>query len=146
MSKYVLSREENISIINLVNEVFDQYQSAEDLEFLVQARLIAHDLPKGLKKFLLTFQLHEDTHGHCVISGYEINDKRIGKSPRHWKERMPCSPTSKEEIYFIKEKITKKSITLKTLQFSWISVATLEVIYGNLYSKKFIFFIYNTTK
>ncbi len=101
ISKYILTPEENNSITNLTNEILNQYHSAEDLGFLVESRLIAHDLPKGLKSFLHTFQEYEDKYTHCIISGYVVDDKQIGPSPKHWKERIACSPTSKEEVYFV---------------------------------------------
>lgn len=101
ISKYIFTSEENKAITNLTHEVLEQYHSAEDLDFLVESRLIAHDLPKGLKNFLHTFQEYEDKYTHCIISGYEIDSKEIGPSPKHWKERISRSLTSKEEVYFV---------------------------------------------
>lgn len=102
MKKYILDENENRSISSLIDNILKDYNSAEDEEFLLQAGLLAHDLPRGLRAFLHDFKQHEDMHPTCVIGGYKIDDERIGKSPRHWKDKKNySSPTVNEDIYFI---------------------------------------------
>lgn len=101
MKKYILNEAENKVIGNLIKDILKEYNSAEDEKFLVQAGLLAHDLPRGLRAFLHEFKQYEDVSGTCTISGYKIDNERIGKSPQHWKEKHNYFSTINEDIYFI---------------------------------------------
>lgn len=102
MKKYILNENENSIIASLIDYILKEYDSVEDEKFIVQAGLLAHELPRGLRAFLHDFKQHEDIDPTCVISGYKIDDQRIGKSPRHWKEKeLNSSPTINEDIYFV---------------------------------------------
>jgi Fe(II)/alpha-ketoglutarate-dependent arginine beta-hydroxylase len=101
MKKYILNEDENRVISNLLENTLKEYKFAENETFLVQAGLLAHELPRGLRAFLHGFKQHEDTHPTCVIGGYKIDDERVGKSPKHWRESKRSSSTIKEEIYFV---------------------------------------------
>lgn len=100
MKKYILDEMENNSISNLIEDVLKNYNSAEDESFLLQAGLLAHELPKGLRAFLNDFKQHEDSHPSCLIGGYKIDNERIGKSPKHWKDKIFSSSVN-EEIFFV---------------------------------------------
>ena len=43
------------------------------------------------------FRLTEPS-GVCVVSGYPVDDSKIGKTPAHWREQ-PGSPTVEEEVF-----------------------------------------------
>jgi Fe(II)/alpha-ketoglutarate-dependent arginine beta-hydroxylase len=101
MKKYVLSHDEFIAITDLLKSVVKEYDSAEDERFLLDASLIAQDLPLNLRRFLHNYKQHEDTEPTCLISGYEIDNNRIGRSPKHWKDKRPNAPSLMEEIYFV---------------------------------------------
>lgn len=101
MKKYILSENENKEISELTDHILKNYSSIEDEKLLVQAGLLAQALPFGLRSFLHDFKQHEDTHPTCHIQGYKIDDERIGKSPRHWKEKELRSSAFKDEIYFL---------------------------------------------
>jgi hypothetical protein len=66
MKKYILNEDENRVISNLTDNILKKYNSVEDEKFLVQAGLLAHDLPRGLRSFLHDFKQHEDTHPTCT--------------------------------------------------------------------------------
>ncbi len=100
MRKYILDKMENRSISNLIDDILKNYNSAEDEFFLLQAGLLAHELPKGLRAFLNDFKQHDDIHPSCLIEGYKIDNERIGKSPKHWRDKN-FSSSINEEIYFV---------------------------------------------
>ncbi|MBL8676312.1 MAG: TauD/TfdA family dioxygenase [Alphaproteobacteria bacterium] len=101
MKKYILNEAENNAISNITENILKKYTSAEDEEFLIKAGFLAHDLPYGLRAFLHDFKQYEDIHPSCIISGFKIDDERIGKSPKHWKEKNTYFSTRKEDIYFV---------------------------------------------
>jgi Fe(II)/alpha-ketoglutarate-dependent arginine beta-hydroxylase len=101
MNKLVLSDEEVRAIQALLAEIMGRYTSAEDSEFLKEATVYAHELPRRLRKFLVEYKLLEPAQGVCVISGYPVDDSRIGLTPKHWEHRTNPSPALAEEILLV---------------------------------------------
>lgn len=101
MNKLSLSNEEIRLCSSLLAEVTAQYNSVEDAELLRDASLIAHQMPKRVCKFLNDFKQLELPSGACLISGYPVDDSRIGPTPEHWNTRSEIPPTLREEILFV---------------------------------------------
>jgi Fe(II)/alpha-ketoglutarate-dependent arginine beta-hydroxylase len=101
MERIFLCDREIDEIKLLVKDVISQYSSVEDNNFLKDAPLVAHELPKRIRTFINDFRLLEPSSGVCLISGYPISDEKIGKTPSHWQYRPEISPALEEEIIFI---------------------------------------------
>ncbi|AVH69218.1 guanitoxin biosynthesis L-enduracididine beta-hydroxylase GntD [Nostoc sp. 'Lobaria pulmonaria (5183) cyanobiont'] len=101
MEKFILSDREIDEINSLVKDLTHQYSSVEDDDFLKDVLIIAHELPKRIRRFINDFRLLEPSSGVCVISGYPISDEKIGKTPSHWQYRPEISPALEEEIVFM---------------------------------------------
>jgi hypothetical protein len=93
-----LTREELGGIRPLVREVAARYGSVEAADFLDNARTYAQELPRRLRAFLNAFRLKEPS-GVCLISGYPVDDSKIGKTPAHWKKKPHRSSTTEEETF-----------------------------------------------
>lgn len=98
MNRLYLTGEECDSIRALLNDLKTRYRSVEDPHFLRYASAFAHELPRRVRVFLNDFKLSECAPGICLISGYPINDRKIGKTPAHWKDKPEDSPTLDEEL------------------------------------------------
>jgi hypothetical protein len=85
-------------ILPLVKEVASQYGSVEEVGFLDSASTYAQELPRRLRRFLNAFRLWEPS-GVCVISGYPVDDSKIGKTPVHWSKGAAGSSTMEEEVF-----------------------------------------------
>lgn len=85
-------------IRSLVEEVASRHRSVEKADFLDNARTYAQELPRRLRAFLNTFRLTEPS-GVCVVSGYPVDDAKIGKTPPHWKKKLDSYSTTEEEIF-----------------------------------------------
>jgi len=96
-----LSDEENTSITALVSDLAARYQSAENPDFLIHAPVFAHDLPVRVRETLNEFRLFEPADAMCRIKGYAIDDREIGPTPGHWKERQQSCVPRKEEILLV---------------------------------------------
>jgi Fe(II)/alpha-ketoglutarate-dependent arginine beta-hydroxylase len=96
--KHELAGEELEVIRSLVKEVAAQHSSVEDDDFLDNTRTYAQELPRPLRTFLNAFRLREPS-GVCLISGYPVDDARIGKTPPHWRKEPYGSNTKEEEIF-----------------------------------------------
>jgi hypothetical protein len=81
-----------------VNEVASRHGSVEEADFLDSASTYAQELPRRLRQFLNAFRLTEPS-GVCVISGYPVDDFKIGKTPAHWRTGTGDSSTAEEEVF-----------------------------------------------
>ena len=78
-----------------------KHSSAEDPQFLSEAWVYAHELPRRIRSFLNDFKQSEQAPGICLISGYPVDDKRLGKTPPHWKDRPAFSLSLAEEMLLV---------------------------------------------
>ncbi|ARV58873.1 hypothetical protein BZZ01_09715 [Nostocales cyanobacterium HT-58-2] len=101
MEKILLSTQEISDIKSVLKRVKSQYNSAEEEDFLLNAHVIAHELPQRIRILFNNFRLLEPSSGICIISGYPIADDKIGETPSHWQSKPEISPTLEEEILFI---------------------------------------------
>lgn len=97
MHRLELTGEEVEAIRPLLEEVTARHDSVEEERFLDEASTYAQELPRRLRAFLNTFRLREPS-GICVVSGYPVEDSRIGKTPSHWREGSGAS-TLEEAVF-----------------------------------------------
>ena len=98
MHRLELTEGEVGAILPLVKEVASQHGSVEEADFLDSASTYAQELPRRLRRFLNAFRLREPS-GVCVISGYPVDDFKIGKTPGHWRKELGSSSTMEEEVF-----------------------------------------------
>jgi Fe(II)/alpha-ketoglutarate-dependent arginine beta-hydroxylase len=98
VQRFELNNEEVGAILPLVKEVASLHGSVEDPGFLDGVSTYAQELPKRLRRFLNAFRLEEPS-GVCVVSGYPMDDSKIGKTPAHWGKEPGGSSTTEEEVF-----------------------------------------------
>ncbi|MFJ9107697.1 arginine beta-hydroxylase, Fe(II)/alpha-ketoglutarate-dependent [Streptomyces sp. NPDC102283] len=64
-----------------------EYEDAEDPEFLAEASVIAHELPKRLRRFIARSRLEERPHA-LVVRGNLVDDELLGPTPAHWRDAL----------------------------------------------------------
>ena len=101
MNRLKLTDAEISSIKQLVRGLTSQHNSVEAPPFLKDISVYAHEIPRRVRMFLNDFKLLEPRPGICVISGYPVDDDRIGPTPRHWQDRSSPSPTLEEEMVLV---------------------------------------------
>ncbi|MGH1396846.1 MAG: guanitoxin biosynthesis L-enduracididine beta-hydroxylase GntD [Trichormus sp.] len=101
MSRLVLTNQEISDIQSLLKDITSEYSNVEDLDFLQEASLFAHELPWRVREFINNFKLTEDMPGNVIISGYPIDDSKIGLTPNHWKWKADTSRTLEEQILLV---------------------------------------------
>lgn len=100
VARYAFSNEERAGVEQLLDELAARFDSAEDPELLQLAQTYAHELPRSLRVFLNRFK-HAEREPACVLSGYAVDDERLGPTPRHWRERPVPSPALREELLLV---------------------------------------------
>ena len=98
--EYRLTSQDLRALDPLLDELVATYNSAEDLEFLGMAGFYAQELPRSIRRFLHNFRINEPLRGLCLISGFPIDDQKIGPTPSHWKWRSDERRTIREQIFF----------------------------------------------
>jgi Fe(II)/alpha-ketoglutarate-dependent arginine beta-hydroxylase len=101
MNKLTLSNAELSSVKAILKELSYRHHSVEDAEFLRNASLFAHDLPLRVRSFLNDFRTCEWPSGIALISGYPVDEDKIGLTPKHWKWREGISPALEEEMLLV---------------------------------------------
>lgn len=101
MTEHELSPAENERIQELLDSITARYSSVEDEEFLAEAALYGHELPRSLRAALHRFKLHEPESAVLMISGYPVDSERIGPTPSHWSYPAAGSPTLREEVFMV---------------------------------------------
>ena len=96
-----LSAHEVTAVQALAREIALEHKSVEDAEFMRRATVYAHELPRRVRQFLNDFKLLEPALGVCVVSGYPVDNNRIGKTPSHWKWRVDAATSLEEQIVFV---------------------------------------------
>ena len=100
MNRILLSDDELKNIQSLLREIASQYRSAGESDFLNEVSIFAHELPRRIRAQLNDFCLTE-SDGVCIISGYPINQSKIGKTPSHWKWKAADKTTLEEQILLV---------------------------------------------
>ncbi len=93
-----LTEEEIEEIRPLLAEIASRHDSVEEADFLEGVSTYAQELPRWIRLFLNAFRLTEPS-GVCVISGYPVDDSKIGKTPAHWRLGPADSSTLEEEVF-----------------------------------------------
>ena len=96
-----LSAHEVEAVQALTHEIASEHKSVEEPQFVRHAPIYAHELPRRIRRFLSDFKLFEPVDGVCLISGYPIDNARIGKTPSHWKWRVDSTASLEEQIVFV---------------------------------------------
>ena len=98
MLTHELADEELKVIRPLVEELAARHRSVEEADFLDNIGTYAQELPRPLRAFLNMYRLTEPS-GVCLISGYPVDDAKIGKTPSHWRVKDELSSTAEEEVF-----------------------------------------------
>ena len=101
MSRFDLLKDEVRSLRHSIGEIMSLYGSVETIDFLLESTVLAHEMPKRLRAELSRFRLTEPEDGLLLVSGFPVDNGRIGRTPEHWQRREPRSPALEQEIFFV---------------------------------------------
>lgn len=100
MEKYHLDARANADIDELVRELTRDLSSVHEAAFHRRAAVLAHELPRELRKALVGFRLTEPSGGF-LLSGIRIGEE-IGPTPADWHQPAGVvSPALREESFFV---------------------------------------------
>ena len=101
MSRFRLQQDEILSIQELLKQIVGEIETVEDPGFQARAMVHAHDLPRRVRQALHEFKLNEPEDGLFLLSGFPVDQERLGRTPAHWKDRSTRSPALAEEVLLV---------------------------------------------
>jgi Fe(II)/alpha-ketoglutarate-dependent arginine beta-hydroxylase len=100
MDRLQLQRPELAQMTRLLDEHAADLWPLDTEEALHRAAVLAHELPAPIRERLDAFRLQRMSGVSC-ISGYTVDEQRLGPTPRHWRDRPERSPAHREELMLI---------------------------------------------
>lgn len=97
--RVVLDSEARARIDNIISELTSLGLPSTDPALLESAVVLAHELPRELRAHLVGLRLREPA-GALLVSGFAVNDGRLGPTPPHWRD-APSGPIGPEEAYLL---------------------------------------------
>lgn len=101
MDRLQLSPAELRELDELADEFEGEFKDGDfgTEEALSRAAVIAHQLPLRIREHLTAFRL-EQLSGVLCVSGYRVNQDRVGRTPAHWREHAG-GDTTREELLLL---------------------------------------------
>jgi Fe(II)/alpha-ketoglutarate-dependent arginine beta-hydroxylase len=94
-----LEEQELHQIAGLISEVRRHFNETESQEFLDEIGLYAHQLPYRIRQLMYRFKLGYFSDGMCLLSGFAIDDDRLGPTPAHWRDSSDATSSLDERIF-----------------------------------------------
>src|SRR6185369_11624210 len=101
MSRLCLQPDEVEAIKGTLAEITAGIDSVEDERFQRDAAVHAHELPRRVRQHLAEFRLYEPQSALAIISGYPMDQEKIGPTPAHWKNKSARSGALEEEVLLV---------------------------------------------
>lgn len=100
MDRLEIDAAELREIDRLLDEAEGELTDLDSDEALQCATVLAHRLPARIRRCLNEFRL-ERMSGVLCISGYVVDQERLGATPAHWREREGSSRAHREELLLV---------------------------------------------
>jgi Fe(II)/alpha-ketoglutarate-dependent arginine beta-hydroxylase len=101
MHKLTVSAQEAEEMRALVDGLAARFDSVDSPEFMRQATLVSHEVPRRVRQHLIEFKLLEPASALCLLSGLPVDESRIGPTPKHWQGRSRPTVELAEEILLV---------------------------------------------
>jgi Fe(II)/alpha-ketoglutarate-dependent arginine beta-hydroxylase len=100
--RIILTSHEVADIRALLSDLTRRYSTPENAKFLEEADLVAHELPLRIRRTLREFRLNEPASAMCLVSGWPIDEEKLGPTPAHWKHKAtPTNRALDEEMLLV---------------------------------------------
>jgi Fe(II)/alpha-ketoglutarate-dependent arginine beta-hydroxylase len=100
LTRLALTADEAAAVDDLVSHAVARYPSADCPQFLRDAPVHGHELPRRLRAALAEMRALETTAG-CVVSGFAVDDEAIGITPLAWHQQPSRRSTLREEVWLV---------------------------------------------
>lgn len=99
--RYELSPSDVSVMQSLVTACAARHPCVEHEAFLRDALICGQELPRDLRRFMSEFKLSGSADGACIVSGYPIDQQKIGATPPHWSEAAGTGAAYEEQVALV---------------------------------------------
>lgn len=100
MDRLEIDAREQLALIRLLDDIEGDFENLESDDALNDLTVLAHELPHRIRATLNAFR-RERMSGLLCISGYVVDQDRIGNTPAHWRNRPSPSTSRREELLLL---------------------------------------------
>lgn len=100
MDKLEIDATEQQELMRLLDDIENDFKDLESNDALDDITVLAHELPRRIRLTLNAFR-RERMSGVLCISGYVVDQDRVGCTPAHWRDRSSPPATRREEILLL---------------------------------------------
>ena len=100
MNRLEINAGERRALAQILDEVEGDFGDLETDAALNRATILAHELPNRIRVVMNDFR-REKMSGVLCVSGYVVDQERVGPTPAHWRDRGTPSPARREELLLV---------------------------------------------
>jgi Fe(II)/alpha-ketoglutarate-dependent arginine beta-hydroxylase len=100
MDKLELGQAELEELALLLDEIEGELGDLESSAALLRSAVYSHKLPGRIRSIFNEFR-HGQLSGVLCVSGYPVDQERLGPTPSHWRDRPAPSTARREELLLI---------------------------------------------
>ncbi len=95
-----LTAGDNAAIFPVLTELAEAYDTIENHDLIRKAPVLARSLPAHLVEFIGEYRIAEPS-ALCLVSGLDVREEWLGRTPTHWRHSQYDSPALPLEIFFL---------------------------------------------
>lgn len=100
MDKLEIDATEQLSLTHLLDDTENDFENLDSDDSLNKITVLAHELPRRIRITLNAFR-REQMSGLLRISGYAVDQDRVGRTPAHWRDWPSPATTRREELLLL---------------------------------------------
>jgi hypothetical protein len=85
---HFLNEDDVNEVHQVIQKLTNKFQTIENNDFQDECAHLAQQLPESLKKVIAQTKVTFEDKGYLIVSGFSIDDEKIGDSPASW----VCNP------------------------------------------------------
>jgi Fe(II)/alpha-ketoglutarate-dependent arginine beta-hydroxylase len=100
MDKLEIDATEQLALTRLLDDIENDFENLESDDTLNKITVLAQELPRRIRVTLNAFR-REQMSGLLRISGYAVDQDRVGRTPVHWRDQRSPATTRREELLLL---------------------------------------------
>lgn len=101
IERFRLTGDEVAAIKPVLRELMARFDTSEDPQFLLEAPVWAHELPRRVRLAARDFSFHEAAPNIFIVADYPVDQEALGDTPIHWSHRDGRSPALEYEMLLV---------------------------------------------
>jgi L-asparagine oxygenase len=96
---HFLNEDDVNEVHQVIQKLTNKFQTIENNDFQDECAHLAQQLPESLKKVIAQTKVTFEDKGYLIVSGFSIDDEKIGDSPASWDVPWDNNAYLEEEVF-----------------------------------------------